>query len=190
MEKETPLGILAAEYMKQGDMLPDNIMLPLIAERISQDGGLKNGYILDGFPRTISQAWKMRRYAIHVDIVFLLQRSDEDAMEWMRERLYDPVTGMLYHPIYYPPPPEKVAFLQRRMDDNETVMRKRLSQFLDNCLPIIHYFQDKLVVIDTSNKRPTQQVFQEIVDHIENFKSLKTKHPSSSLSKLPNLLSF
>ncbi|EME27338.1 adenylate kinase [Galdieria sulphuraria] len=141
MNKNTSLGALAAQYMKQGDMLPDSIMLPLISSRIAQQDCQNKGYILDGFPRTISQALKMSSHHIGVDIVFLLQRSDEDAIEWMRERLYDPLTGILYHPTYYPPPPDSIPFLQRRIDDNEIVMRKRLFQFHQSCLPIIQLFQ-------------------------------------------------
>ncbi|GJQ11257.1 hypothetical protein GpartN1_g3048.t1 [Galdieria partita] len=188
MSKKTSLGALAAEYMKQGDMLPDNIMLPLITKRISEQDCQQRGYILDGFPRTVSQALKMSVYHIGVDIVFLLQRSDEDAMEWMRERLYDPVTGILYHPTYYPPPKDSIPFLQRRIDDNEAVMRKRLAQFRHSSLPLIHLFQEQLVVINTSNKRPTQQVFEEICQVLENFKAWK-KDASSSIT-LPHLSSF
>lgn len=169
LSENTALGILAAEYMKQGDMLPDDMMLPLVAKRISQPDCQKHGYILDGFPRTLSQAVQMSRYSIGVDLVFLLQRSDEDAQDWMRHRLYDPSTGVLYHPVYFPPPAHRIPYLQRRMDDQEAVMQKRLQQYRQNTLPLVHFFQDKLVWIDTSNKRPTEQVFEEICQHVERW---------------------
>eukprot|EP00871_Galdieria_phlegrea_P005396 jgi/Galph1/5858/GphlegSOOS_G4458.1 len=170
VEKRTPLGLFAKERMACGELLPDNVVL--VSNRIAQEDCQRFGYILDGFPRNASQVrnlktldyrWlatkfrvyqglSMQDYDIMVDLVFLLNRSDEDAIEWMRERLYDPSTGIIYHSRYFPPPSKRLPFLQRRMDDNEETMRKRLVHFRSSCPSILQVFKVEHQLINCASR--------------------------------------
>lgn len=144
------LGKLAHEYMVKGALLPDDLVISVVQRRLEQDDCKANGWILDGFPRTLAQAQAMQEMGIEPDAVILLDRPDEMVKEWCLGRSFDPTTGIIYHPKYNPPPEEVKPWLQIRDDDKLEVVEKRLDQYHESIKALIACYNDKVSVIDTT----------------------------------------
>ncbi len=163
----TELGKKAKEYMDAGKLVPDDLIISIIKEKLQELEG-KN-IILDGFPRTIPQAEALDKMLPElnrkVDAVILFEVPDELVIERLSGRRIDPKTGKVYHVKYNPPPPD-VEVIQRD-DDKEEVIRKRLEVYHQQTAPLIEYYkkQNKLHVIDAS-KSP-DEVYKEILSVIK-----------------------
>ena len=163
----TELGKKAKEYMDAGKLVPDDLIISIIKEKLQELEG-KN-IILDGFPRTIPQAEALDKMLPEldrkVDAVILFEVPDDLVIERLSGRRIDPKTGKVYHVKYNPPPPD-VEVIQRD-DDKEEVIRKRLEVYHQQTAPLIEYYkkQNKLHVIDAS-KSP-DEVYKEILNVIE-----------------------
>ena len=141
VRKGTPLGLKAKEYMERGELVPDELILQLIKEKLPKEGNV----ILDGFPRTITQAEALdkmlQQLGKKVDAVILFEVPDEVVIERLSGRRIDPKTGKVYH-IKYNPPPPGVKVIQRE-DDKEEVIRKRLEVYRKQTAPLIEYYEKK-----------------------------------------------
>eukprot|EP00931_Biecheleriopsis_adriatica_P032370 TRINITY_DN18898_c0_g2_i1.p1 TRINITY_DN18898_c0_g2~~TRINITY_DN18898_c0_g2_i1.p1 ORF type:complete len:1052 (-),score=160.75 TRINITY_DN18898_c0_g2_i1:66-3221(-) len=148
IKKGTELGQRCDVYMSRGDMVSDELTLSIVQSRISQDDVLQNGCLLDGFPRTGPQAEGLAKCAA-VDRFVLLQVPDQVVISRALGRLNDPVTGSIYHLQYAPPPPDIVGRLVRRDNDaSEEIVCNRLKVFHAELSSIVHYFQDRLILVD------------------------------------------
>ena len=96
VKNETPLGLEAKGYMESGKLVPDALVISIIEERLTKDD-CKNGFILDGFPRSISQAIALEEMGVHIDCVLSLEISDEVIIERMAGRRLCSKCGMSYH---------------------------------------------------------------------------------------------
>lgn len=140
----TPLGIEAKKVMDAGGLVSDEIILGLVKERLSQDD-CANGYLLDGFPRTITQAEGMKELGIDIEYVVEINVDDGEIVERMQGRRCHPASGRVYHTEYNPP---KVAGkddetgedLIQRADDEESTVRKRLQVYHAQTSPLIEYY--------------------------------------------------
>ena len=137
------LGKGAESYMKKGLLVPDELATGLVMERIKQSA-CKNGFILDGFPRNLSQA-KALATALNeinrpIQHVFVIELADEGVIARITGRRMDPESGNIYHMRFDPPPDEIKSRLIQRSDDTEEIVKKRLAEYYNETLPIIPLF--------------------------------------------------
>jgi adenylate kinase len=143
----TELGLAAKKIMDAGLLVSDEIILGLIKERITADD-CRNGFLLDGFPRTIAQADGLDALGISIDAVVEFIVDDEEIVRRMSGRRVHPASGRSYHVVFNPPKTEGLddvtgeALIQRD-DDSEATVRKRLSVYHDQTKPLVGYYQDK-----------------------------------------------
>jgi adenylate kinase len=140
----TPLGIKAKKVMDAGGLVSDDIILGLIKERIAQ-ADCVNGYLLDGFPRTIVQAEGLEEMGVNIDAVVEIQVEDEEIVKRMAGRRVHLQSGRTYHVEFNPPKVEGVddmtgEALVQRDDDKEETVRKRLSVYHEQTKPLVGYY--------------------------------------------------
>ena len=163
VKNKTPLGLKAKEYMDKGELVPDDLIIGIIKDKLER---LKDkDIILDGFPRTIPQAEALdkilKEVGRNLDAVILFKIPDELVIERLSGRRVDPKTGKIYH-IKYNPPPEGVEVIQRD-DDKEEVIKHRLEVYHKQTEPLVEFYkkQNKLVEVDAS-KSP-DEVYNQIL---------------------------
>ena len=140
----TPLGIAARKVMDAGGLVSDEIIINLVKERIKQPD-CANGFLFDGFPRTIPQAQAMKDAGIPIDYVVEIEVIDEEIIKRMSGRRVHPASGRTYHMEFNPP---KVAgiddvsgeHLVQRPDDAEITVIKRLDVYHDQTKPLVDYY--------------------------------------------------
>ena len=139
------LGTEAKVLMDAGRLVPDAIIVDLVAERIAA-ADCANGFLLDGFPRTIPQAEVMREREIRIDAVVEIAVADEDVIERLSGRWIHPDSGRTYHVRHNPPAREGIDDvtgepLVQRDDDREATVRHRLNVFREQTAPIVEYYR-------------------------------------------------
>lgn len=142
----TPLGLEAKKIMDAGLLVSDEIILGLIQERIKADD-CRNGFLLDGFPRTIAQADGLQKMGIGIDHVIEFEVDDEEIVQRMSGRRVHPASGRTYHIVFNPPQRDGVDDatgepLIQRDDDSEATVRKRLSVYHEQTKPLVGYYQE------------------------------------------------
>jgi adenylate kinase len=146
VKAESPLGLQVKEVMASGGLVSDEIIIGLIKERIVA-ADCANGFLFDGFPRTIPQAEALREAGVEIDHVLEIAVQDEEIISRMSGRRVHPASGRTYHLQYNPP---KVAGkddetgeeLIQREDDLEETVRKRLDVYHAQTLPLVGFYQD------------------------------------------------
>lgn len=143
----TPLGLEAKKVMEAGQLVSDHIILGLIKERILHDD-CQNGYLLDGFPRTIAQADGLAAMGVNIDHVLEIAVDDEEIVRRLSGRRVHPSSGRTYHVVFNPPRSENLDDetgepLVQRKDDNEETIRNRLGVYHEQTKPLIGYYQQK-----------------------------------------------
>lgn len=140
----TELGMAAKKVMDAGGLVSDDIMIGLVKDRL-KEADCANGYLFDGFPRTIAQADAMKDAGIHVDYVLEIDVPDESIVERMSGRRSHPASGRVYHTKFNPPKVDNVdditgeALVQRDDDKAETVM-KRLAVYHNQTEVLLGYY--------------------------------------------------
>ncbi|MCW8108366.1 adenylate kinase [Alteromonas ponticola] len=143
----TELGMKAKQVMDEGKLVSDDIIIGLVKERIAQED-CKEGFLLDGFPRTIPQADAMKEAGIAIDHVIEFDVPDDVIVERMAGRRVHPASGRVYHVIFNPPQNEGKddvtgEDLIVRDDDQEDTVRKRLGVYHEQTEPLIGYYQNE-----------------------------------------------
>lgn len=142
----TELGKQAKKIMDAGQLVSDDIILGLVKERITKDDCV-NGYLFDGFPRTIAQAEGMKANSINIDYVIELVVPDEEIITRMSGRRVHEASGRTYHVVFNPPKQEGIddvtgeALIQRQDDAEETV-KKRLDVYHQQTKPLVEYYSN------------------------------------------------
>jgi len=158
VKNQTELGKLAKQYMDEGKLVPDDLIISLIKEKL-QEYADKN-IIFDGFPRTIPQAESLdnllSRLNKNVDAVILFKIEDEEIVKRLTGRRVCPSCGAVYHMVYNPPKIDEIcdrcgAGLIQRDDDEEEVIRKRLEVYHQQTKPLTEYYKSKIVEIDVTD---------------------------------------
>ena len=167
----TELGMKAKSYMDAGGLVPDEITIGMLLDRI-HEADCENGYVLDGFPRTIPQAESLTEalagmdekidYAVNVDV------PDENIISRMSGRRACLNCGATYHIVYNPPKQEGVCDvcgdkLVLRDDDKPETVQKRLSVYHDQTQPLIEYYEKAGVLKQVDGTQDMEAVFQDIV---------------------------
>ncbi|MFT5453463.1 MAG: adenylate kinase [Enterobacterales bacterium] len=142
----TELGKQAKAVMDAGELISDEIIIGLVKERVTASDCV-NGYLLDGFPRTIPQADAMREHGIDVDYVLEINVADEEIIKRLEGRRVHPNSGRVYHLVYNPPKNEGVddetgEALIQRVDDSKETVQKRLNIYHEQTSPLISYYSD------------------------------------------------
>ena len=142
----TELGKLANEYMKDGHLVPDDLVIGMTIERIKKDD-CSSGFVLDGFPRNVAQAQALEEAlansGIALDVAVLLEVPDEHIVERITGRRSDPSTGAIYHLTFNPPPPGIVDNLVQRKDDTEEACNVRLRKYHAETAPVVPFYEKK-----------------------------------------------
>jgi len=140
----TPLGLQAASYMSKGALVPDEVVIGLVGERIDQPD-TKDGFLLDGFPRTLAQAEALDALLtgkkLALDSVVQIDVPKELLVERAVWRRQDKRTGQIYHLKYNPPP--SGAELEQRADDQPEIVGKRLDQYEAMTAALLPYYEQK-----------------------------------------------
>ena len=141
----TELGLKAKEYMDSGGLVPDDVIIGLVKERITE-ADCEKGFLFDGFPRTIPQADAMKEAGVAIDAVVDINVPDEEIIKRMSGRRAHLASGRTYHIVYNPPKEEGKDDvtgepLVQRDDDKEETVRKRLEVYHDQTEPLIDYYK-------------------------------------------------
>jgi adenylate kinase len=166
----TELGKKAKEYMDKGLLVPDELTVELLLDRVAQDD-CKNGYVLDGFPRTIPQAdvldKELTKLGDHVDYAVNVDVPDENIVRRMSGRRACLKCGATYHIEHIPPKTDGVCdkcgseLVQREDDKPETVMN-RLKVYHDQTQPLIEYYENKNILKTVDGTKDMKEVFEDI----------------------------
>lgn len=170
IKEGTELGKKAKAYMDQGALVPDELTIGMLMDRIGKED-CKNGYVLDGFPRTIPQAESLTKalsersqkidYAINVDV------PDENIVNRMSGRRACTSCGATYHIVYNPPKTSDVCDvcgekLVLRDDDKPETVKKRLSVYHEQTQPLIDYYKEAGVLVNVDGTQDLNKVFADI----------------------------
>lgn len=146
VEQETSLGYQIKLLMNSGQLIPDKIMNELVESRIQQPDCV-NGFLFDGFPRTLPQAEAIRSKGIFIDFVIVIEIEDDEIVKRLSGRRIHPASGRTYHILHNPPKtPNKddvtgEALIQRK-DDTEGVIRERLRIYHQQTKPLLSYYKE------------------------------------------------
>ena len=171
VKAKTPLGLQAKELMDAGKLVTDELVIALVKERIAQPD-CKNGFLLDGFPRTVPQADAMKAAGINVDYVLEFDVPNEVIIDRMSGRRVHSASGRVYHVKYNPPKQEGIDDitgepLTTRKDDHEDIVKKRLVEYHELTKPLISYYQNEKQAGNTEYFRidgtqPVEEVAKEL----------------------------
>ncbi len=144
VKEGTPLGLEAKKIMDAGGLVSDDTILGLVKERIANDD-CANGFLFDGFPRTLAQAEALKQQGVDIDAVVEIDVDDEEIIKRMSGRRVHPASGRSYHTVFNPPKEEGKDDqtgepLVQRDDDREETVRQRLKVYHDQTAPLIEYY--------------------------------------------------
>jgi adenylate kinase len=166
---ETPLGKAAEPLMGEGTLVPDDLLIALVRERIEQPDCAR-GFVLDGFPRTVRQAEglaEMSRGKVSDWTVFSVLVPREELLRRLSGRRWCPRCQATYHVTSNPPKVEGVCdrdgtSLVQRRDDREEVVARRLGEYEKQTAPLIDYYRERADLIEIDGNRPMEAVFADL----------------------------
>ena len=166
----TELGMEAKKYMDQGLLVPDELTVRILLDRVAQDD-CKNGYVLDGFPRTIPQAEvldsELTKLGDHIDYAINVDVPDENIVKRMSGRRACLTCGATYHIEHVPPKKEGIcdvcgSELVLRDDDKPETVKNRLNVYHEQTQPLIDFYTEKGVLKTVDGTVPMEEVFAAI----------------------------
>ncbi|MEM1537877.1 MAG: adenylate kinase [Candidatus Nezhaarchaeales archaeon] len=162
----TELGRFAKSYMNRGLLVPDDVIVGIIKERLKQPDTNK-GFILDGFPRTLAQAEALNSLSIQIDAVIDIQVDDEEVIRRLSNRRTCKNCGAVYHLIFNPSKKPGVCDkcggpLYQRDDDKEETIRNRLSVYKRQTKPLLNYYQSKGLLKRVNGNLTIDEVYNNI----------------------------
>jgi len=172
ISENTPLGIEAKGYMDNGQLVPNEVTINMVKDRLQQDD-CKDGYLLDGFPRTVTQADALNNFLIErgeqLDTALLIKVPNEFILERMTGRRVCPSCGASYHVKFNPPTNEGKCNLcgseviQRKDDTVETV-KERLDVYQRETQPLIEFYSEKQLLSEVDGTKAINEVFRGICE--------------------------
>jgi len=179
VKTETPLGRKARNYMDQGQLVPDELVVEIVKDRLTNFDCLK-GALLDGFPRTVSQAVFLEQVLPdikqQVDLVLSLEVAEEELIERLTGRRVCSDCGATYHLKFKPPQVRNVCDqcggdLYQRDDDSLETVKERLQVYREQTEPLIAFYTEKELLCRIDGNQEIEQVYQQIDEAIEKIKS-------------------
>src|SRR5690625_3881570 len=176
IENKTELGVQAKQYMDQGELVPDEVTIGIVEERLSADD-CKKGFLLDGFPRTIPQAEALDDILNNmnktIDYALYVRVPEEKLVERLTGRRICKQCGATYHVIFNPPKQEGVcdndgAKLIQREDDQESTVKKRLAVNIKQTKLLLDYYDKQNSLITVEGDQAIDQVFANIQKQLAN----------------------
>ncbi len=177
IKNETELGLKAKHYIEEGLLVPDELTTDLVVHRV-QEEDCENGYILDGFPRTIPQAEcfdaVLEELGMHLDVALDVDVKDEVLIRRISGRRVCSVCGETFHVESLPPKTEGICdvchgpLIRRKDDDPETVLH-RLQVYREKTEPLIAYYKERGILVSVDGDRPVETVFEDIIKILEAF---------------------
>jgi adenylate kinase len=170
VKNETPLGLEAKSYMDKGLLVPDEVVIGIVRERLAKDD-CANGFLLDGFPRTVPQAEALtstlKELGREIDHVININVRRELLIERLTGRWICPVCGASYHTLFHPPKAEGICDkdggkLFQRDDDKAEVVTQRLDVNIAQTEPLIDYYSRQGLLRNINGEQDIQVVFAEI----------------------------
>ena len=172
VKEGTELGKKAKACMESGTLVPDEVTVGIVRERLSKDD-CKNGFILDGFPRTVEQAEALEKILGELNLKLTKVLNIHVPAEYLIERAIGrricKTCGATYHVKFNPPKSDATCdncggTLYQRADDNEETMKKRLSVYEDSTRPLIDYYKKLGVYAEIDGRQPIEKVTEELVN--------------------------
>lgn len=168
LREGTELGKKVQGYLNSGALVPDELTCEIVADRL-QESDCANGYILDGFPRSVPQAEMLTGFLAKrgekIEVAVNIDVPDEEIVGRLSARRSDPETGAVYNLKFNPPPPEIADKLIQREDDKPETVKARLETYHETTEPIIAYYGELGVLknVPGSNATP-DEIYQRIMD--------------------------
>lgn len=178
VKKGTDLGKKAKEYMDKGELLPDEIVIGIVKDRLKEDDAQK-GFILDGFPRTINQAEELDKIlpelGMELDAVINVAVPEDEVVRRIVNRRSCKDCGAVYHLVYQPPKEEgKCDYcggeLYQRDDDKEETVRDRYNVYREQTEPLIEYYSKQDLVKNVDGTKDIDEVTKDVMDILDNLK--------------------
>ncbi len=176
VKNKTSLGNKAKDYMNRGNLVPDDVILNMMKDRL-QENDCENGYILDGFPRTIPQAEGLSSLLSDInqdlDMVILLNLNDDIIVKRMGGRRVHPDSGRVYHIEYNPPKVNNKDDITGedlivRSDDQEETVRKRLEVYHEQTAPLIDFYTELSILKEIDADGSIDSIKTRIKEKIDN----------------------
>ena len=166
VKEGTGLGKKAKGYMDAGKLVPDDLVIDLLKQRISRDD-CKNGFVLDGFPRTIPQAEALDKSNVVIGKVLNFKAKENTVIERISGRRTCKKCGAIYHVKNIPPKVEGICDkcggeLFQRDDDKIEAVRKRLEVYKEQTAPLIDYYKKKKILIDIETEKPLDEILKDV----------------------------
>jgi adenylate kinase len=175
LKNATELGKLAKGYMDRGELVPDDVTISMIQERLSRPD-CAEGALLDGFPRTPAQAEALSamlaKQGKQIDVVPLITVPAEELVARLSGRWTCPTCGYVYHSIYNPPKQAGVcdfdgAALYQRDDDKPETVKNRIKVYEAQTAPLINYYQEKKTLAEVDGTQPIDAVTEKLLEVIQ-----------------------
>jgi len=170
LKKQTELGKLAQKYMSKGELVPDDVTIAMIKERLSRPDCAK-GAILDGFPRTPAQAKALDEMLTElggkVAVVPFIKVPEEELVERLSGRLVCKANGHIFHKKYNPPKVPGIcdydgSELYQREDDKPEVVRNRIRVYLEQTAPLIDFYRARGLLVEIDGNQPIEKVTEDL----------------------------
>lgn len=175
IRNETDLGRQAKAFMDQGELVPDEVTVGIVKERLSQND-VKDGFLLDGFPRTVEQAESLKNIMTElgsqIDHTIYVEVPEEELMNRLTGRRICETCGATYHLVFNPPKTEGICDLDggklyQREDDNPETVQNRLEVNIKQTAPLLDFYKGLGVLATVDGSKDIEEVFEE-VDEILN----------------------
>lgn len=164
----TELGREAAKYMDAGELVPDEVVIGIVEERLTSSDA-DEGFILDGFPRTREQAEALEEMSVEIDAVISLVVSEEEVVRRLSGRLNCPECGAAYHEEFDPPAEAGVcdecgAQLVKREDDRPEVVRERLAEYREKTRPLVEFYEESGLLEEVDGEGTPDEVAERVAE--------------------------
>ncbi|WP_426381766.1 adenylate kinase [Mammaliicoccus lentus] len=178
IKEETDLGKQAKSYMDRGELVPDEVTIGIVRERLAEEDA-KKGFLLDGFPRTVEQADALNdilsSLGREVDAVINIQVPEEELMNRLTGRRICEVCGTTYHLVFNPPKVEGICDLDggklyQREDDNPETVANRLSVNVKQTKPLLDFYENQGVLKNIDGSREIENVTEDVIHILETLK--------------------